>query len=96
MNSYTNLQIGQRVWYIGDMANPQGYGEIVAIRPANKWGGLSYDILIEGERKFNGVFPNAFMKAPGRRFWTADEWEADRAARIEAFKVSSRKLGVAC
>jgi len=86
--SNDTMNIGDRIYYTGDMANHEGKGTIVAIRPANKWAGMSYDIKIDGldAREFKGVFPYSFAAGCGRRFWALQEWEDNQQMKIETMQ----------
>lgn len=76
--AHDNLAVGTKVYYTGDVANIDGHGAIVAIRPPSRWGGQSYDIVLDDGREMLGTYPNAFEGA-GRRFMTIDEFDAMRA-----------------
>ncbi len=88
--NHDQLKIGQRIYYTGDRANVEDFGTIKAIRPANKWAGMSYDILLDDDRKFNGVFPNNF-EGIGKRFMTQEEYDKERETRIANFKKWSER-----
>ena len=49
-------QVGRRVEYTGDMANPAGVGAIVAINEPTKYSPLSADILLEDGRILPAVY----------------------------------------
>ena len=76
------MELGTRIYYTGDRANHEDAGTIVGINPATKYGPVSYDIDLDDGRELRGLYPSAFGKGPGRRFWALDEWQADRARRI--------------
>ena len=88
------LPVGSEVYYTGDVANPPGKGRVKAHRKSA--GGGSMDIEIEGRdwdtgswsyakgREFLRLTPAHFAPGPGRRFWTLEEWRADRRAKMEA------------
>ena len=88
--------VNTEVYYTGDMANHSGRGFVQNFRQNFRENsmGRSMDIVIKGEwdavteaytkdRKFNGLTMAHFAPGPGRRFWTMDEWRADRKAKIE-------------
>lgn len=86
------MQLKQKIYYTGDMANADGFGEIAAVRPAGKYGPESYDVKLEDGREFRGVYPSMFDAGPGRRFWPRDEWHADRQKKIEQMQASFKRL----
>ena len=49
-------QVGRRIEYTGDMANPAGVGAIVAINEPTKYSPLSADILLEDGRILPAVY----------------------------------------
>ena len=81
--------MGREVYYTGDMANHEGYGEVVNYREDARFGD-SFDVRLPdggGEdgnepRVFRGLSMVHFSPSPGRRFWWREEWEEFRAARI--------------
>ena len=85
-------QTGDRIYYKGDMANCEDFGIIIAIRPADKWACLSYDIRLDDGRDIKGLPHIHFEPSPGRRFWLLSEWEADRKVRIEAMQARIKEL----
>lgn len=93
----TPLQIGDRIYYTGDMANAESAGTIVAVNPATHHSGPSVDIDLDDEpdRRFRVVSLLAFNPAPGRRFWLLPEYEIARQARMESF-IASTKAGASC
>jgi len=76
------LKIGDEIYYTGDMANSDGFGEIAD----TKDGHWSAELLIKMDdgRKF-WVGRISFADSIGRRFMLKSEWAADRKARIDAF-----------
>lgn len=54
-------QVGRRVEYTGDMANPAGVGAIVAINEPTKHGPLSADIILEDGRILTAVYCNTIV-----------------------------------
>lgn len=48
----SEIQVGQRIAYKGDMANASGRGVVVLVRP----GGQVFDVLLDDGRKFIGVY----------------------------------------
>ncbi len=74
---------GTRIYYTGDMANSEDYGVIVSYTPPGKWSD-NIKIRLDDGRIFNVSSP-AFIPGPGRRFWLADDWDAEKQKRINAF-----------
>ncbi len=81
----TDYETGDRVYYTGDMANASGFGVIIKKRPADRFAPVSYDIHLDDERVFKGVYHLSFETSPGRRFWLKSEWDADRKLKMDAF-----------
>lgn len=75
------MQVGTRVYYTGDAANHPAFGTIAEIHPANRWGGKTYRISLDDGREFDGTTTSGF-EGVGRRWWLADEWEANQNRRI--------------
>ena len=76
------MKIGTEIYYTGDMANHEDYGVIININPPDRWGGETYDIKLNDGRVWRGIYKNSFANGPGKRFWLADEWDADKKRRI--------------
>ena len=77
------MKIGDRIYYTGDMANIEDKGTIFKIRPATKYGPLSYDIRLDDGREFLGVYDLSFQPSIGRRFWLLTDWKKDRDEKIK-------------
>lgn len=83
------LQEGVRIYYTGDMANQAGSGTITLRRPIDpRWKYRQVDIAMDDGRIMRAIGIESFQPMPGRRFWLADDWQADRNRRIEEFKAS--------
>jgi len=76
-------QPGTRIYYTGDRANIEDYGFVISYTPAGKWSD-NINIELNDGRVFN-ISSSSFMPCPGRRFWLADDWDADRQRRINEF-----------
>ncbi len=59
MKDVFHLPFGQRVKYLGDIANLEGEGTIYQI-VINQFG-ISYDIKLDDNRQFKRVSPHSFM-----------------------------------
>jgi len=79
------LQIGQRIYYTGDMANCEDTGTIIESIPADNYMPLHYTIHLDNGRVLRGVYHLMFAKERGQRFWLLEDWEADRKVKLEAF-----------
>ena len=79
---YSGLQVGQRVYYTGDVANQPAWCTIVKRDENPRWG-LSYDLAINDDRPadFRGIRPSNF-RGPGHRFETKEEHDAERAIKM--------------
>ncbi len=79
------MKTGDRIYYTGDMANLESFGHIVKMHPAHVYGPESCDIQLEDPaRLLRRVWLMSFDPGPGRRFWLADEWNAEREAHIQS------------
>lgn len=79
-----NLSVGTRVHYTGDMANMPAVGTITEVY-SDRWGNHIRIVWDEedGEQKPESVVsPANFGKTLSHRFWTMDDWQADRNAKI--------------
>lgn len=85
------LKVGDRVYYRGDMANPEAWLVVKLVRPADRWGPESYDFNVEsggfeGQKEIKGIarhMVNAEDSGNGStRFVTEAAYKALRAARM--------------
>lgn len=95
-------QVGRRVEYTGDMANPAGVGAIVAINEPTRFSPLTADVLLEDGRAIPAVYCSTIVhisEAQGcrHRFLALDEFvteediaglHAKRALKLAADKAS--------
>lgn len=93
-------QVGRRVEYTGDMANPAGVGAIVAINEPTRFSPLTADVLLEDGRAIPAVYCSTIVhisEAQGcrHRFLALDEFvteediaglHAKRAMKVAADK----------
>ncbi len=86
------ITLGQRIYYTGDVANVDGTGTVVAVRPPSRFAEESYDIDMDDGRTKPSIFGSMFDPSPGRRFWPLDEWLADRRKRIEQMKAEMQRI----
>ena len=74
--------VGTEVYYTGDMANREGHGRIVSVRPPDRWNSLpTANILMDDGREMLGIWAQNF-DGPGRRFEFADDRKAAQARRM--------------
>ena len=83
--NYSNLQIGEKIYYSGDQANIEGFGTITNTNP-NGWYGMQYEITMEDERIKKAILPLMFEKSPGRRFQLLTEYNEEREKIIAQMK----------
>lgn len=93
-------QVGRRIEYTGDMANPAGVGAIVAINEPTRFSPLTADVLLEDGRAIPAVYCSTIVhisEAQGcrHRFLALDEFvteediaglHAKRAMKVAADK----------
>lgn len=83
----TTLNLGTRIYYTGDAANIDGFGEIVAVNPPSRFApGGTFDVRMDDGREFRQLFPASFKPSPGRRFIPEAEYRAEREAGIAALE----------
>lgn len=77
-----NLQVGDRFYYTGDMANIDSFGVVIARHEDPRWG-LHYDVKFDVDGHVNKMLSFAsFTAAPGQRFKTMVQYEAERQEQI--------------
>jgi hypothetical protein len=88
------MNIGTRIYYTGDMANQDGFGEIIAVHGPDRWySGNCYDIRMEDGRLWKRVMDCQIQtkdRRPGERFMTVEVYQADRQARIAQMVADAR------
>lgn len=93
-----NFKLGTKVYYTGDMANFDGIGTIVKVRPATKYGSEAVDIRFDeprpegGSQTIRGITLISFEPSPGRRFYLLDEWIEERKQAIEKMRLDFIKV----
>lgn len=78
--------VGQRVYYTGDRANPDGWAVVVKVTWDDKWG-YGAEIFMQdicGPRKFNAIHVCSFQGI-GRRFQTEGDWKRERRQKVTEF-----------
>ncbi|MBE3126174.1 MAG: hypothetical protein IMZ57_11030 [Acidobacteria bacterium] len=80
------LVAGEKIYYTGDMANADGFGEIVLVDSSGRFG-TQVKIKMDDGRSF-WISPASFVPGPGRRFMLKSEADAERAERIASFNQS--------
>ena len=70
------IGIGTRIHYTGDMANRERFGVITAEHPADRWGGVSWDMTCDmddedeaGPEVWEDLDALHFAPGPGTRFF---------------------------
>ena len=76
------MELGQRVYYTGDMANIEDSGTITTVHPEDKWAPESYTVDLDDGRVFRKAMNLSFDSSPGRRFWPLDEWQETRRTKV--------------
>jgi len=79
------MKIGERIFYIGDMANPEGWGTITDIKD-DEWG-LRYTITLKDNRVCREIYPAMFDKSPGQRFKTETQVKQEQAEHLKRFEM---------
>ena len=78
------LVAGEKIYYTGDAANADGFGEIVLVDSDLRFG-TQVKIKMDDGRSF-WISPAAFVPGPGRRFMLRSEYAAERAEKIAEFE----------
>ena len=79
------MEIGEHIFYTGDMANPEGWGSITDIKD-DEWG-LRYTVTLKDGRVFPSTFPAMFEKSAGQRFKTENQIKQEQAERLRRFEM---------
>ncbi len=84
-----NLTVGTKIYYRGDMANPEGFGKITKVFPAGKYSPQEAEVTLQDGRK--PVVPLMMIKfqdtGDGRtRFCTEWAYRKRRKQRIDEYK----------
>ena len=86
-----DLQVGTKIHYTGDMANPSGNGRVVAVHLNPRFGD-DVEVALDAQPDENGhadgsvpartfrISPANFSRGLGCRFWLRTEWIAKRRA----------------
>lgn len=94
MNKYENLQVGERVYYTGDMANVDGCGSITEVHGPDRFYARWYTVKLDDGRESRGIMPSNFghpSKNRGERFQVLAERTAWREEQIANLRASVRK-----
>ena len=92
MNNTENYQVGDKIYYTGDMANNPAFGVIIKRRESDRFAPISYDIEFDNGQIDMGIYHLSFKTGGGRRFWLLSEWEADRKIKIEEMQKHMREI----
>ncbi len=85
------ITVGARIYYTGDVANVPDFGVVTEHLPADKYAPDLLVIRLDDGRELRGIDLRSFRPAPGRRFWTAAEWNAERERDLERAKVEAKR-----
>ncbi len=79
----TDYQVGDRIYYTGDVANHPSKGVIIKRNEPDRFAPVNYDIWLDEDKHISrGIYHLSFTLGPGQRFWLLSEWEADQQERI--------------
>jgi hypothetical protein len=78
------LSAGEKIYYSGDVANVDGFGEIVLVDSSGRFG-TQIKIKMDDGRSF-WISPASFVPGPGRRFMLKSEADKIRAEKIAEFE----------
>ena len=85
------MEIGERIFYTGDMANSEGWGKISDIKD-DEWG-LSYTVTLKDGRVCRELYPAMFEKSAGQRFKTESQVKQEQAEHLKRFESLYRGKG---
>jgi hypothetical protein len=74
------LKVGDQVYYTGDRANADAFGEVTEVIPGTATAPITYVVIFE-----NGYTMHVqefLFTGPGRRFMLRSEYDADKAAKL--------------
>lgn len=81
----SKLEIGTRIYYRGDMANCEGFGEITAHNPATRFRPVTVTMRLDDGRVIEDIAPSAFGIGQYERFQLEADYEARRREGLRAF-----------
>lgn len=84
------LPVGTAIYYTGDVANHEGFGEIAGVH-VSAWA-TQYEVLFEDGRKFFVMAGEFDYDGPGIRFMTKAKYEAKRAEKIARMQAEYKVL----
>jgi hypothetical protein len=85
----SGLSVGTRIYYGGDMANPDGFGTITERKEPTKYGGSQVHIAMDDGRTMwiaEMSFSPEYKGHGGTRFVTEEAYNTFREARIAEFR----------
>jgi hypothetical protein len=85
----SGLSVGTRIYYGGDMANPDGFGTITERKEPTKYGGSQVHIAMDDGRKMwiaEMSFSPEYKGHGGTRFVTEEAYITFHKARIAEFR----------
>jgi hypothetical protein len=78
------MEIGERIFYTGDIANPEGWGTISDIKD-DEWG-IRYTVTLKDGRVLRELYPAMFEKSVGQRFKTENQVKQEQAEHLRRFE----------
>ena len=85
------MEIGDRIFYTGDIANPEGWGTISDIKD-DEWG-VRYTVTLKDGRVLRELYPAMFEKSVGQRFKTENQVKQEQAEHLRRFEMTYGKKG---
>jgi hypothetical protein len=80
--AWSQISEGVRLYYTGDMANHSGFGTVSKAWFDPKWGYHNIEVTMDDGRPNFCIELSGLQPGPGRHFWLASDYEADRQQRI--------------
>ena len=84
----SDIIVGMAIYYRGDMANSEGFGEVTEIKINKKWGDAVV-IIIDNEREFE-ISPHMIHEVDSgncsTKFVTVEAYKAKRKEQLELIK----------
>jgi len=89
----TELQVGDRFFYTGDMANDSSFGTILERLGSVTKGDLRYNAKFDEcpDRPVHLIEPMCFLSVPGQRLKTMEQYNFERAEMVARFEASRIK-----
>ena len=101
MNGYeiksqsTEVEVGDRIYYTGDMANPSDWGTVTVVHGPDRWNSKgSFELKHDSDHHISHLNHLNLSTGPGLRFITEKAYYETRARKIAQSQAEYRRLGL--